>query len=162
MTTAPKTKQEYSPVTVNARPLTTTEPGRLKGVGRPAKLVMPPLPHMPLTEAEQNLYDFFIAAYHEEYPDLIATDHILLQLAGYEYIKFLRLIAEELESGTLVSMARQHPGVQFRALLDQLSVTRRARNTRGKPEEDEAGQELKDYFLSMSSPKKSTPSPRQR
>src|SRR6266851_2894656 len=108
MTTTPKS----SPITINAKPLTITEPSRYKGAGRPAKLVMPPMPYMPLTEAEQALYDFFVAAYHEEYPDLIATDHILLQLAGYEYIKFLRILAEELETGVVISQARQHPGVQ--------------------------------------------------
>lgn len=148
-------RPENNPVSISTKPITTTQSTQVKGAGRPAKLVMPPLPHMPMSPVEQDLYDFFIAAYHEDYPDLTATDHLLLQLAGYEYIKFLRLISEELESGKLVSMARQHPGVQFRALLDQMSVTRRSRIAHGKPDDDaEGAKEIRDFFMSRPTTKK--------
>jgi len=133
------------------------EPSRQRGVGRPPSLVMPDLPKMPLTTLEQSLYDFFMAAYQSEYPDLSPTDRIILHLAGLTYIKYLRVLAEEFETGHIITMSRQHPGTELRGLLDQLSVTRKARTARSKPEEDEAGQELKDYFLSMSNPTKQRP-----
>lgn len=130
-------------------PLTQTQPTTRK-VGRPAKLVMPDLPLMPMTSVEQSLFDYFMAAYQEQYPDLIPTDLLILHLAGLEYIKYLRVISEELETGKVLSMARQHPGVNMRALLDQLSVTRKARTSKVKPDEDESAKELRDYFMNLS------------
>lgn len=96
-----------------------------------------------MSDSERALFDFWLAAYKEQYPDMVPTDHLLLHLAGLEYIKYLRVIAEELETGKVISMARQHPGVNMRALLDQLSVTRKARNT-GKPTEDETAKETRE------------------
>ena len=138
---------------LTAKPLTTLQPTTPKSAGRPAKLEMPPLPEMPMTDVEKPLFDFFIAAYRAEYPDLNATDNILLHLAALEYIKWLRIIAEELETGTVISMARQHPGVNMRALLDQLSVTRKARTAGKKEADSDDEKELKDFFMSMSKPR---------
>lgn len=104
---------------------------------------------MPLTEPEQALFDFFLEAHRQQYPDLTPTDNLLLWLAGIEFIKYLRVVAEELETGKVISMARQHPGVQMRALLDQLSVTRKAR-TAGKQAENPEEKELRDFFLGLS------------
>lgn len=102
---------------------------------------------MPMTDTEQALFDYFMFAYKDQYPDMVPTDYLLLHLAGLEYIKYLRVVAEELETGKVISMARQHPGVNMRALLDQLSVTRKARTARGKTEEDPAATELRDFFM---------------
>jgi hypothetical protein len=135
--------------TIEAKPLTQTTPNKPRPAGRPAKLEMPELPVMPMTAVEQNLFDFFMEAYKQEYPDLIATDLLLLHLAALEYVKYLRIIAEELESGHVLTMSRQHPGINMRALLDQLSVTRKARQARGGTEVDEGAKELKDFFMSM-------------
>lgn len=133
------------------QPLTLTRPNNRREVGRPKKLSMPNLPAMSMTDAEQALFDYFMAAYQEQYPDLLPTDLPLLYLAGLEFIKYLRVIEEELASGKVMSMARQHPGVSMRALLDQLSVTRRARISRSKPDEDEDAKELKAFLMGMSS-----------
>jgi hypothetical protein len=78
---------------------------------------------------------------------MVPTDYLILHLAGLEYIKYLRVVAEELETGKVISMARQHPGVNMRALLDQLSVTRKARTSRGQKEEDSDAQEIRDFFM---------------
>lgn len=132
------------------RALTEAEAPRNKTVGRPARLEMPALPRMPMEEVERDLFDYFMASYKEQYPDMVPTDHLILHLAALEYIKYLRVVAEELETGRVISMARQHPGVNMRALLDQLSVTRKARTLRSKPDEDPNAAELRDFFLEMS------------
>jgi hypothetical protein len=46
-------------------------------------------------------------------------------------------------------MARQHPGVQMRALLDQLSVTRKARKADKNPADD-ALKEAQQMLLGLS------------
>lgn len=120
--------------TFDTKPLNASP--RDRKVGRPPKLEMPDLPDMPMTPSEKAMFDFWIAAFREQYPDLVPTDHLLLYLAGLEFIKYLRVIAEELETGKVISMARQHPGVNMRALLDQLSVTRKARTTGQKQDDD--------------------------
>lgn len=150
--TPEQTKNE-TPQAILVKPLTLTERKPAK-VGRPAKLTMPPLPQMPMTAVEQGLFDYFMSAYQEQYPDLTSTDLLLLHLAALEYIKYLRVVAEELETGKVISMARQHPGVNMRALLDQLSVTRKARTARAKPEEDDDARDLREFFMSMSNKKK--------
>lgn len=160
MTRKPTNQQplnENASQSLIVHPLTAVETPKERGVGRPAKLVMPDLPKMPMTDVEQGLFDYFMAAYKEQYPDMVPTDHLLLHLAGLEYIKYLRVVAEELETGKVISMARQHPGVNMRALLDQLSVTRKARTTGRKPEEDPEARELREFFMDMSTPK---PKPR--
>jgi hypothetical protein len=138
---------------VLVRPLTETEPVKSRGAGRPARLTMPDLPKMPMTEPEQALFDYFMDAYKQQYPDMVPTDLLILHLAALEYIKYLRVVAEELETGKVISMARQHPGVNMRALLDQLSVTRKAR-TQGKKEEDPDARELREFFMGMSNTKR--------
>ncbi len=134
---------------ITAKPLTSIETPRFKGAGRPPKLVMPALPDLALTSVERPLFDYFIDSYNAEYPDLTPTDHLNLFLAAIEFIKYLRVAARELETGEVITMSRQHPGVNLRALLDQLSVTRRARTARSRPEEDSDAKELREFFLSM-------------
>jgi predicted TPR repeat methyltransferase len=115
---------------------------------------MPPLPEMEMSAIERDLFEYFLDAYHQEYPDLIATDHILLHLAALEYIKLLRMIAQELKSGQLVTMSRQSPAVNMRGLLDQLSVTRRARVANKKDANTEDERELREMFMAMSQGRK--------
>jgi hypothetical protein len=111
---------------------------------------MPALPEMPMTDVERDLYEYFMESYKQQYPDMVPTDLLLLHLAAVEYVKYLRILAEELETGKVISMARQHPGVNMRSLLDMLSVTRKARTIRQKPEEDPEAKELKDFLMGMS------------
>lgn len=133
---------------VQASPINTLEqPRSVKTGGRPKKLAQ--MPVMPgLTDAEEILFNDFIAEYLELFPDLLATDYRILFLAATAYIKFLRVTANELASGTVLAMSRQHPGVEMRALLDQLSVTRRARS-RTKADEPESA-EIRDFFMKLS------------
>ena len=148
---------QVSNQSIQARPLTSTMPEKRRSVGRPAKLEMPALPALAMTDIEQNLFDYFINAYDEQFPDLTPTDHLMLFLAGVEFIKYIRMAREELETGKLVTMSRQHPGVQLRGLLDQLSVTRKARTARNKPDEDEDSKDLRDFFMSLSNGKPPKP-----
>lgn len=131
------------------KPLTEAAPTKLRSVGRPAKLEMPPLPRMPMEPVEERLFEYFMESYKEQYPDMVPTDHLILHLAALEYVKYLRVVAEELETGKVISMARQHPGVNMRALLDQLSVTRKARTARGQKEEEPEARELREFFMGM-------------
>ena len=152
--TSPSLRPASNPTAkLTAKPLTTIQPATPRSAGRPAKLVMPDLPQMPMTDVEQALFDYFLTAYKSEYPDMTPTDHLMLHLAGLEYIKYLRVVSEELETGTVISMARQHPGVNMRALLDQLSVTRKARTAGKKEADSDDEKELKDFFMSMSKPR---------
>lgn len=150
---APSIKPKYTRATqanpnVQASPINTLEqPRSVKTGGRPKKLAQ--MPVMPgLTDAEEILFNDFIAEYLELFPDLLATDYRILFLAATAYIKFLRVTANELASGTVLAMSRQHPGVEMRALLDQLSVTRRARS-RTKADEPESA-EIRDFFMKLS------------
>lgn len=133
---------------INVKPLTTSEPVKA-GRGRPRNLIAPPMPDMPMSTGESSLFHYFVEAYKEQYPDMVPTDHLILYLAGLEFIKYLRVVQEELETNKVISMARQHPGVNMRALLDQLSVTRKARNS-GRATEDPAIAEARQAFLGMS------------
>ena len=140
--------------TIQAAPLTLVQPPKARGVGRPEKLVMPPLPEMDMTDVERELFDYFLASYHAQYPDLVPTDHLLLHLAACEYIKYMRVLADEMRTGKILSMARQHPATQMRGLLEMMSVTRRARTMRNKPDEDPDSKDLRDFFMSLSKPSK--------
>jgi len=143
--------------TVNAAAITKLVPARGKSVGRPPKLQPPDMPEMPMEEAEQKLFDYFIDAYNEQYPDLTPTDHLTLFLAGIEFIKYIRVAREELETGKVITMSRQHPGVNLRGLLDQLSVTRKARTAGKKPDDPEAA-ELENFLMGLSAKPKRGPS----
>jgi hypothetical protein len=135
---------------IDAAPITEIEEARYSPTkGRPKK--RPPMPYMPMEEAEKLFFDGFIEEYLTEYPDMTPTDYRLLFLAAIEYIKYLRIAAKELESHQVISMARQHPAVNMRALLDQLNATRKLRSRGKTPETDEAA-EFRDYLLKLSKP----------
>lgn len=134
---------------VDAVPITElSEPRKVKTKGKSKRLAA--MPHLDgFTGVEQFLFDGFIQEYLDEYTDMSASDYRILFLAGVEYIKLLRIMAEELRSNHVLAMSRQHPGVNMRALLDQLSATRKQR-VRGKPTEPEEAQEIRDMLLSLS------------
>lgn len=119
--------------TVDAEPIMALEtPRSVATGGRPKKL--PPMPVMDgLSDSEKILFDGFINEYLTEYPDITPTDYRMLFLVAVEYIKYLRIVSKELTSNQVMSMARQHPGTNMRALQDQLSITRKAR-MHGKPQ----------------------------
>lgn len=106
-------------------------------LGRPRKRPeAPPLPTLELTTDESILFDDFQATVLEEYPDLTRLDKYILYLAAIEYIKYVRMGQDELKTGQLITMSRQHPGTQFARLIDMLSVSRKARQ-KVKPEQEE-------------------------
>jgi hypothetical protein len=119
-----------------------------KKIGRPPKLEVPPLPVFDMEPGELALFDYFLATYRYENPDLTGSDQLTLFLAACEFIKSLRVAQDELSTGKVLSAARQHPLIQFRALLDSLSVTRRQRKPVDKDEADAA--EAKAWLLGMS------------
>lgn len=128
----PSRNPDDKPATLSVVPLSqAAETAVGRKPGRPRKSEMPPMPALQVTPLEKQMYDYFISAYLEEYPDLTPSDKILLQLAAIEYIKYHRVAAQELESGQVISMARQHPYTQMRGLLDSMAVTRKQRKRDG-------------------------------
>lgn len=122
------------------------QPAEGRRPGRPRKLVMPPLPRELLdsmTELERDHYHYFVRAFREEYPDLTATDLIMLHQAALEYINLLRVQANQLQTGIVLTMSRQHPGVQLRQWLDGLSVTRKQRPRDDSKQREEVEQLLR-------------------
>jgi hypothetical protein len=122
--------------------------------GRKPKPKMPPLPQGLLdgmTELEQQHFWYFIDAYQVDYPSMKPTDVLCLYFAAMEYVNYLRVQAKQFKSGEVISMARQHPGVQMRAWLDMMDVTRKARTRSGKSTDDsEDVQAVKAALKSLS------------
>lgn len=146
----PATPKRTTSPTLEAKPITKLElPRTVPTGGRPKKLK--PMPRLDgFSDAEQVLFNDFIEEYLTEYPDITATDYRMLFLIGVEYIKYLRIVDEELRSGNVLSMARQHPGTNMRALQDQLSITRKAR-MHGKPQaENEDADKLREILYNVS------------
>lgn len=137
------------PQTLVVQKLTEAAPAK---VGRKRKLKMPPLPQAILdgmTPLEREHFEFLIAAYNDEYGDsLTPADQISLQQAAIEYINLLRVQADQLSTGKIISMARQHPGVQLRQWLDSLSVTRKQRAA-SRPEDKQTAA-LTEELLKLS------------
>lgn len=121
--------------TFSARELKADQPQEQKP-GRKKKPSMPTLPTLDMSDFEREWFTYFREVYQAEYPDLTDADKLLLFLAAIEFIKYLRVAGAELATGEVISQARQHPGTQMRALLDQLSVTRKARQRQPKEEDD--------------------------
>lgn len=135
---------------VDAEPILELElPRTVSTGGRPKRLR--PMPVMEgLSETEKILFDDFIAEYLQEYPDITPTDYRMLYLVAIEYIKYLRIVSKELKTGKVLSMARQHPGTNMRALQDQLSITRKARNHGKPPESGEDAEKLRQVLYQLS------------
>jgi len=106
------------------------------------------MPILDLTPEERILFDGFMNDFLDAYTDLTTSDYRLLWLAGVKYLQFLRLLKLEIETGSLLSMSRQHPAIEMRSLLDQLSVTRRAR-TKEQTTNDPNADELRAALLSL-------------
>lgn len=122
-------------------------------VGRPRTLKAPALPQDILdgmTELEREHFKFFIEAYKRDYQIKKPSDLIALQQAALEYINLLRVQAQQLKSGQVITAARQHPGVQMRAWLSEMGATRSKR----KPdaEEDDEQKEMKEFIRRLSAP----------
>lgn len=148
--TPPGSKTMGRSPAVDAKPITQLEqPRSVATGGRPKKLK--PMPILEgLSDAEKVLFDNFIQAYLDEYPDITPTDYGMLWLVAVEYIKYLRILSVELSTGQVMSMARQHPGTNMRALQDQLSFTRKAR-MHGKPQDGgEEAEKLREILYSVS------------
>lgn len=120
-----------------------------KRTGRKPKLKFPPLPAEILnamTEVERQHFDYFIEAIKAD-NKLRPSDFIGLYAAGLEYVAYLRLQASQMASGELVTMSRQHPGVQLRAWLDTMSFSRRKSDKAGDRNENR----LENALMALSS-----------
>lgn len=138
----PKVPATQKPETLNVTPLRAI-PAQPKA-GRPKKLKMPPLPAEVfggMSDLEKQHFDFFVQAIREEHPDLNGSDLICLNMAALNYINSLRLQQEQLSSGQLVTMSRQHPEVQMRAWLDLMSVSRKQRG----PQKSDADRQKEEW-----------------
>lgn len=123
--------------------------------GRPSSLEMPPLPAEILdnmSENEREHFDYFRSAYEaaaiRKYGRLTPTAEINILQAALDYIHLLRLQAEQIKSGTLVSQARQHPGVQLRSWLAACGLCDKDLEEK-KEEKKEDG--MKEFLMSLSS-----------
>jgi hypothetical protein len=146
----PKQRPDALPEVLNVTPITSTV--QLEGpkkAGRKPKPKLPAVPSLQMSDLEQQWFEFFIQSHRNEYPDMTDTDQIHLILAAISFINSLRVHQQELQSGQVISMARQHPANQMRAELDLLSFTRKAR-TAGKQSEDPALKDIKDKLLGLS------------
>jgi hypothetical protein len=148
-----KTPAEQKPQMYTVVQLDQPAPSRIT-TGRRPRPKMPPLPQGLLdgmTALEQEHFWYFIDAYQADYPAMKPTDVICLYQAALEYINTLRVQAKQLKSGEVISMARQHPGVQMRAWLDMMDVTRKARTRAGKSQDDsEEAKQVKDALKALS------------
>jgi hypothetical protein len=117
--------------------------------GRPKTNIQPRTPQFELEPDEQTLYATFMESFIHDYPDIkdYPSDMLLLPLAAVEYIKYLRVIGQELTSRQAITMARQHPATQFFRILDMMHVTRKARAKTNKPKEDD---ETTDFLKALS------------
>jgi hypothetical protein len=133
--------------------ITPSEPQKKKA-GRPASLEQPPLPQEILdgmSEIERAHYDFFIEAYSraykEKYGRMTPTALINVTQAGLDYVHLLRLQAEQMRTGKIVSQARQHPGIQVRAWLACAGLQEKDFETVQK---DETRNETRNLLLKLS------------
>lgn len=116
---------------------------RKKKMGRPPTLEFPPLPQEILdgmSELEQQHFDYFCSAYElayqKKYGKITPTARINITQAGLDYIHLWRLQTEQMTTKKLVSMARQHPGVQVRAWLASAGLQEKDMEQALKPEDE--------------------------
>lgn len=127
-------------------------PAQKRGPGRPQLPQNATPPQFTfLSEYERDLYDLYTRALEADYPGMKPSDRMLLPLVAGEFIKCMRLLGNELSSGELVTMSRQHPGTQFRSLLDQiLGATRKSRVKNGDDKKDDIIDALPDWMVKAS------------
>lgn len=109
-------------------------------IGRPGKLKLPALPKALLdgmTDLEKEWFWFMIDAIHAEFNDLTPLEELQTCMFSLDMINTLRLEVQQLTSKELVTMSRQHPGVQARAWVDQLRKGR-AGKSEADPEREKA------------------------
>jgi len=144
----PTRTPQDKPATLSVVPLSQAAPEAVgRKPGRPKKSGMPPMPELQVTPLEKQMYDYFISAYLEEYPDLTASDKIVLQLAGVVYVEIWRVNVQELESGQVITMARQDLYARMRGLLDSMAVTRKQRKRAG--EGDDPSSQTRDELMRL-------------
>lgn len=116
--------------------------------GRPKNIELePPLPVFVVTPEEQMLMEWAMAKWRADY-ELKDSDLLLLPLCAAELVKYYRLIAQELQSGSLVTMSRQHPGAMFARFMSQLlGTTRTNRQKNAKPDDDGADDFWKNFSV---------------
>lgn len=111
--------------------------------GRPPIQRLEPL-ELDFNDFELGRYFYFIAAANKllgKNKDMF--DDMFIEMAAAEYIKYLRILQYEAKNHTSITMARQHPGVQMRALIDLLSISRKARQTSKQEKDPEKEEALK-------------------
>ena len=102
-----------------------------------------------LTADEKVARAHFIDAFTADYDINTPSDRLILSLAASEYVKSLRLQEKELETGTILTAARQHPINQLLRLLEAMDATRKARQ-QAKPGNKDEENELREWLLSKS------------
>lgn len=132
MSDKPKRTPTDKPDVLHAPPIQMLPP---RTSGRPRK---PGRPDFNFEEAEQERFDYFLYTFGKENPDLTPSDWLILELAGVEYIKLLRMYAKEIDDNQLITMARQNPATNFVRYMDMLSVTRKARQAKPSPADDKS------------------------
>lgn len=129
----------------------TKEPEEKKN-GRPKKPSLPAIPgevYENLSAIEKEHFDYLVNALKRELPNISPLEQICVLLAAMEYINTLRLEVEQLKTGRLVTMSRQHPAMQFRAWID--AALKRHKNKTPKENEDEKNRnEFRDALLGLS------------
>lgn len=114
---------------------------------------MPPLPqeiYEGMSDLERQHFDFFVEAFMHELPDPSPIEIICVRMGALDYINSLRLQVEQLRSGQLVTMSRQHPAVQLRAWIDA-ALRRRKQGGKELTQEQEERASLKSVLLGLSS-----------
>lgn len=130
----PVIKPTDEPRTLKVLPLNGTP----KRNGRPPNAKRPQPPAFDWqSDYERELYEWFIACIEADYPNMKESDKLLLPLAAAEYVKWMRLVGNEVKSGELVTQARQHPGQMFSRLLDSILGTTRKQRIAKNEDKDE-------------------------
>lgn len=111
-----------------------------KGPGRPKKKEPPPIPqelYDSMTPLEREYFDAQVEGYLHDYPEMSVTDRMNLLQAAIEYVQLLRMQISLLKDGELLTQGRQHPGTSYRAWLDMMDCTRKARLKNTPKQQDE-------------------------
>jgi hypothetical protein len=125
-----------------------TEQVQDKTIGRKRIPRKPNLPALNMNDTEKAWIEYQMYIYNQEY-DLNESDQIQLHLLAVEYVKYMRTITWELETNQEITMARQHPGTRYDALIDRLGLTRRHRLSKSVPEDAEK-RSIQDALRSLS------------
>ncbi|GHO55498.1 hypothetical protein [Ktedonobacter robiniae] len=141
---------------MNVTPMSEASETKKRGRGRPANLEMPPVPQAILdgmTELEQAHFEHFRDAYTEackkRYGKITPTAEIGIVQAALDYIHLWRMQIEQIQTGKLVSQARQHPGTSLRAWLQSAGLQEKDMMEPAKQEDEKSANRA--TLLSLSS-----------